>query len=194
MLDELQAGVRDLTISSPYDAAGRYQISRDGTIAFAGLNLADRSEADYATGIAEIRSKAEASRTAGVELELGGDRFAASAGGSSEGLGFLAAIVILLLAFGSLLAMGLPIVTALFGIGTGTAVVTLLANAVTMPSFTIQLVLMLNIGVGIDYALFIVTRYRQALAKSAEPAAAVELAWTAASPCLQQPNRGVSQC
>src|SRR5690606_34849133 len=79
-------------------------------------------------------------------------------------------------AFGSLLAMGLPLLTAAFGIGTGAAVVTLLANVVTMPSFTLQLVLMLGIGVGIDYALFIVTRYRQGLAEGLDPAGSVEQA------------------
>src|SRR5690606_6973783 len=110
------------------------------------------------------------------ELELGGDRFAEEVEGGSEGIGFLAAIVILLVAFGSLLAMGLPLLTAVFGIGAGIGVVTLLANVVTMPSFTMQLVMMLAIGVGIDYALFIVTRYRSALADGLEPGAAVELA------------------
>jgi RND superfamily putative drug exporter len=180
VLDAIRANVPDIAIASPYDPAGRVQVSPDGTIAFAELGLSDRSEAEYATALAEIRSRVQAARAAGVELELGGDRFAASADGASEGVGFLAAMVILVVAFGSLLAMGLPIATALAGIGTGTAVVALLANVVTMPSFTIQLVLMLSIGVGIDYALFIVTRYRQALAVGAEPAAAVEMAMSTA--------------
>ena len=176
LLGGIGGSVPEIAIESPYDPAGRHQVSADGTIAFAQLNLADRSEADYAAAVAEIETRVAAARGSDLGLELGGDRFAASAGGASEGLGFLAAMVILLLAFGSLLAMGLPILTALFGIGTGSAVVTLLANVVTMPSFTIQLVLMLSIGVGIDYALFIVTRYRQALVAGAEPAAAIELA------------------
>jgi hypothetical protein len=69
----------------------------------------------------------------------------------------LAAAVILLVAFGSLLAMGLPLLTAVFGIACATAIVQLLANVVTMPTFTLQTVMMLGSGVGIDYALFIVT-------------------------------------
>ena len=176
VLEGIRADVSEIAISSPYDPAGRFQISRDGTIAFAELNLADRSEADYATAVADVRSRVDAERTADFELELGGDRFATSAGGASEGLGFMAAIVILLIAFGSLLAMGLPILTAVAGIGAGTSVVALLANVVTMPGFTIQLVLMLSIGVGIDYALFIVTRYRHALGGGATPEAAVATA------------------
>ena len=106
LLDAVRASVPDIAISSPYDAAGRFQVSRDGTIAFAELNLTDRSETDYADAVAEIRSRVDEARTGGVELELGGDRFASSAGGASEGFGFMAAIVILLIAFGSLLAMG----------------------------------------------------------------------------------------
>src|SRR3546814_14762326 len=85
----------------------------------------------------------------------------------------LAAMVILLIAFGSVLAMGLPLVTAIFGIVCGTAIVQLAANVVTMPTFTLQLVMMLGIGVGIDYALFIVTRYRLPPHQGRAPRAAV---------------------
>jgi RND superfamily putative drug exporter len=88
-------------------------------------------------------------------------------------VGLIAAIVILLFAFGSVLAMGLPIMTALFGIGIGLGLVQLLANFVSMPDFASQLAAMIGIGVGIDYALFIVTRYRQLLHDGHQPEAAV---------------------
>src|SRR5262249_59000690 len=88
---------------------------------------------------------------------------------ASEAIGILAAIIVLLIAFGSVLAAGLPIMTALFGIGTGIALVQLTANGLTMPDFTTQAVAMIGIGVGIDYALLIVTRYRQALRDGHEP-------------------------
>src|SRR3546814_17036792 len=96
----------------------------------------------------------------------------------------LAAMVILLIAFGSVLAMGLPLVTAIFGIVCGTAIVQLVANVVTMPTFTLQLVMMLGIGVGIDYELFIVTRYRQALHEGRATSPAV-------AESLQTPGRAV---
>lgn len=176
LLGDIEAAVTAITVTSPYDADGRFQVSRDGTIAFAQLALADRSDSAYADAVEKIRTLVKRAEAPGVQLELGGDRFAQQAEGRGEAIGLLAAVVILLVAFGSLLAMGLPLLTALFGIGTGVAVVTLLANAITMPSFTLQLVIMLGIGVGIDYALFIVTRYRQALADGHEPAGAVELA------------------
>jgi RND superfamily putative drug exporter len=95
---------------------------------------------------------------------------------ASEAIGVVLAIIVLLIAFGSVLAAGLPILTALFGIGTGVALVQLTANGLTMPDFTTQAVAMIGIGVGIDYALLIVTRYRQALRDGHQPEGAVALA------------------
>ena len=105
----------------------------------------------------------------GLRVELGGDTFAEQSSSGGEGTGFLAAMVILLLAFGSVLAMGLPLLTALFGIGSGISLVGLAVNLVDMPSFSDQAVLMIGIGVGIDYALFIVTRYREGLQAGLPP-------------------------
>ena len=176
LLTRIAAEVPDVTVAGPYDERGHSQISPDGTIAFAEIALADRTDSAYTEAVDDIRALVQQATVPNARLELGGDRFAEQAEGGSEAVGMLAAVVILLVAFGSLLAMGLPLLTALFGIGSGAAVVMLLANVVTLPSFTLQLVMMLGIGVGIDYALFIVTRYRQALAEGAEPADAVELA------------------
>ena len=88
---------------------------------------------------------------------------------ASEVIGILAAVVILLIAFGSVLAMGMPIMTALFGIGIGLACVNLLARVLDVPSFAPQVAAMIGIGVGIDYALFVVTRYRQGLHDGLDP-------------------------
>ncbi len=92
---------------------------------------------------------------------------------ASEVVGIIAAIVVLLVAFGSLIAMGLPILTALIGIAVSLAGVGVLANVLTTPSFVPQVAAMIGIGVGIDYALFIVTRYRTALHRTGSPEAAV---------------------
>jgi RND superfamily putative drug exporter len=78
-------------------------------------------------------------------------------------------MIILLIAFGSVLAMGLPIGTALFGIGSGIALVMIIRNVIDMPDFTTAAVAMIGIGVGIDYALFVVTRYRESLAAGLDP-------------------------
>ena len=89
--------------------------------------------------------------------------------GKSEAIGLFAAIIILLFAFGSVLAMGLPIGTALFGIGTGIAIVSIANNFIDMPDFTTAATAMIGLGVGIDYALFIVTRYRENLEGGLDP-------------------------
>jgi RND superfamily putative drug exporter len=89
--------------------------------------------------------------------------------GKSESIGLFAAIIILLFAFGSVLAMGLPIGTALFGIGTGIALVSIANNFIDMPDFTTAATAMIGLGVGIDYALFIVTRYRENLEGGLDP-------------------------
>ena len=113
----------------------------------------------------------------GVTLETGGRMFQTGGfQGSSELIGLLAAIIILLIAFGSVLAMGLPIFTAIAGIAGGFAIVGILSNVMVMPEFTTQLAAMIGLGVGIDYALFIVTRYRQGLHDGLDPEHATELA------------------
>ncbi|HEY1826820.1 MAG TPA: MMPL family transporter, partial [Acidimicrobiales bacterium] len=96
-----------------------------------------------------------------------------AAPGSSEGIGISAAILIMLLAFGSVVAMGLPILTALFGLGIGIAILELFTHLLVVPTFAPEMAAMIGIGVGIDYALFIVTRYRQGLFEGHAPRAAV---------------------
>jgi RND superfamily putative drug exporter len=98
-----------------------------------------------------------------LRIEYGGNIFAGFELPASEAYGLLAAIIILVLAFGSVLAMGLPIGTALVGLGVGASLVTVLSHVLPMPDFTTSLVAMIGLGVGIDYALFIVTRYREGI-------------------------------
>ena len=93
--------------------------------------------------------------------------------GASEGIGITAAIIIMLLAFGSVVAMGLPIITALFGLGIGVALLELVTHFLVVPNFAPEMAAMIGIGVGIDYALFIVTRYRQGIFEGREPRDAV---------------------
>ncbi|HEY8490907.1 MAG TPA: MMPL family transporter, partial [Dehalococcoidia bacterium] len=169
----IQQEVPDTTVVSPYGPDGAQQISQDGTIAYAEVNLADRPVSEYETIAEQVKGYVAEVQVPGLQIELGGDAFATWQEPSSEVIGLLAAVVILLIAFGSLLAMGLPILTALFGIGCGVALVRLATNVVDIPDFTLQAAIMIGIGVGIDYALFIVTRYRQGLQEGLEPEGAV---------------------
>lgn len=163
-------------VVSPYTQSGMAQVSRDGTIAFAQLQFAKRSfEVDVAT-IDRIRTEVSRIRSPDLTIELGGQMFARpTPPGGSEALGLVAAIIILLITFGSLLAMGMPILTALFGIGIGLTFVEVLSHVMSVPDFATQLAAMVGIGVGIDYALFIVTRYRHALHDGLDPERAVVL-------------------
>jgi RND superfamily putative drug exporter len=166
----LEAAIPDTELVSPYSARGSGQRSRrDPRIAYAQLNLGDRDSSSYQQAGRTARDLVAQVRVPGLRVELGGDTFAGQSSSGGEGLGFLAAMVILLLAFGSVLAMGLPLLTALFGIGCGISLVGLAVNLVDMPSFSDQAVLMIGIGVGIDYALFIVTRFREGLQAGLPP-------------------------
>jgi RND superfamily putative drug exporter len=89
--------------------------------------------------------------------------------GSAETIGLLAAIAVILLAFGSVVAMGLPIIAALVGVGPGFGILEALSHLVTVPTFGPDMMVMIGLGVGIDYALLIVTRYRQSLAEGHPP-------------------------
>jgi RND superfamily putative drug exporter len=113
-----------------------------------------------------------------LQVEAGGQVVSEteSANFGSSGIGFLAAVLILLIAFGSLLAVGLPILTAVLGLGIGTGVMMLLCNVLNVPNFAPQMADMIGIGVGIDYALFILTRYRNGLRDGLDPRDAVVLA------------------
>jgi putative drug exporter of the RND superfamily len=168
-------------VVSPFSAPGAHQVSADGHIAYVQV-VFDQQAGDLPTAaIKKVVSTAQSFAAPGYHVALGGQAVSLVAGaspGSSEGIGILAAIVIMLLAFGSVVAMGLPIITALFGIAIAFAVLDLLSHVVTTPVFAPEMMAMIGLGVGIDYALFIVTRYRQGLAEGREPrqAAAVSLA------------------
>ncbi len=154
--------IEGVTVLSPYDEGGQRQIDPSGTIAFATVNLddsLDQSElSEIGVDIGDLIPVMD-----GLTVEVGGRALAEFEPPESELIGLGFAIVVLILAFGSVLAMGLPIGVALFGVGVGASVVALISNLVTVPDFATTLGAMIGIAVGIDYALFIVTRYRENL-------------------------------
>ena len=162
------------SVVSPYSPAGARQIARGGDIAYATVQFDRTASKIPDSTLNRIRSLADGAQGGGVQIALGGKMFQQFGGiGPAELIGILAAVVILLVAFGSLLAMGLPILIALFGIGIGLGFVELLSHVIATPDFATQLASMIGIGVGIDYALFIVTRYRQGLDEGFSPEHAV---------------------
>jgi putative drug exporter of the RND superfamily len=155
-------------VISPYagPAAGK-AISADGQIAFATVVFDEKANLLPKSAAERVVKVARAADQPGLQVELGGQAIETTeqAGfGISTAVGLLAAVVILLLTFGSVVAMGLPIVTALFGLGTGLGLIALFTHVVDTPNFSSELAAMIGLGVGIDYALFILTRFREAYA------------------------------
>ncbi len=153
--------IEGLGVVSPYSQMGASQISADGLIAFAQVNVANNIDQVTAAEIgADIREMVPA--LDGVTVEVGGAVFSEFAPPESEMIGLAFAIVILIVAFGSVMAMGLPIAVALAGVGTGGfGVVSLMSHGLSIPEFAPLIGIMIGLGVGIDYALFMVTRYRE---------------------------------
>src|SRR6185369_11761732 len=168
MLDRI-AAEPDLTVAgSPYQVPG--QVSPDGRTAFAAV----QSGVDHipATTANDLIAAAHQASGNGVTFAVnGGSVLAAEVpyGGATEGFGVLAAMIVLLVSFGSLLAMGLPLITGIVGIGTGLAIIGLLGHLLPAPAFSPIVATLIGLGVGVDYALFIVTRYRESLHNGADP-------------------------
>ncbi|MGW1171758.1 MMPL family transporter [Streptomyces sp. NPDC002550] len=165
-VEELRSGSEVASVADPY--AG-HAVSRNGTIAYAsvkykvsGMELKDASKD-------ALKEAAQHARDAGLTVEVGGDALTATPEtGSSEVIGIGIAAVVLVITFGSLLAAGFPLLTALIGVGIGVSTITALASALDLGSTTSTLASMIGLAVGIDYALFIVSRYRAELAEGRE--------------------------
>jgi RND superfamily putative drug exporter len=166
LFDEVAATPDVVRVESPYGPEGAQLISTRegvaGTIAYANIEMPD--DIDFARAT-EIRDQIveDIPQIDGLRVELGGVIFGEFEPPSSEAIGLAFAIVILIIAFGSVLAMGLPVGVALFGIGIGTSIVAILGHVTTIPELARFLGIMIGLGVGIDYALLIVTRMREQL-------------------------------
>ncbi|MET7288625.1 MMPL family transporter [Streptomyces sp. NPDC005573] len=163
---ELRRGSEVVSVADPY--AG-HAVSKDGTIAYAsvkytvsGMELKDSSRD-------ALEKAAGDARHSGLTVEVGGDALTtAPETGSSEVIGIAIAAVVLVITFGSLLAAGLPLLTAIIGVGIGVSTIAALSSALDLGSTTSTLASMIGLAVGIDYALFIVSRYRAELAEGRE--------------------------
>ncbi|WP_030982886.1 MMPL family transporter [Streptomyces sp. NRRL WC-3744] len=163
---ELRSGSEVASVADPYTG---HAVSKNGTVAYAsvkyevsGMELEDSSKD-------ALKDAAQDARDAGLTVEIGGDALTATPEtGSSEIIGIAVAAVVLVITFGSLLAAGFPLLTAIIGVGIGVSAITALASALDLGSTTSTLASMIGLAVGIDYALFIVSRYRAELAEGRE--------------------------
>ncbi|HEY1319334.1 MAG TPA: MMPL family transporter, partial [Streptosporangiaceae bacterium] len=159
-------------VAGPYGPRGTAQISRDGRTAYATVDFAKQSGNLDKADITRVVDAAEAARAPGLNVQLGGqaiEQTEQTSLGVSSTVGVLAAAVVLLIAFGSLLAMLLPIVTAIAGVGGGLMAIAPLTHAMNVVDIAPILGALIGLGVGIDYALFIVTRHRRGLQSGLTP-------------------------
>ena len=167
----------NVTAVSPYSPEGAKQNSPAGSksnrlgkdVSFAQLSVAKLDQAGTKKIGDAIMALGEKVQVPGLQIEYGGQVFQKIAFPASEVLGILAAVIILLIAFGSVVAMGLPIGTAVAGLGVAMALVGISSNGFSIPEFGPQMAAMIGLGVGIDYALFIVSRYREHLNMGEDP-------------------------
>ena len=155
-------------------AAGRQSatesgvVAPDGEVALVRIQYPGRADLSP-SDLADLKATLDDLRdTTSLQIEAGGDlyfAFETPPAGLGEALGLVVAIVILLLAFGSIVAMGLPIGTALVGLAVGAGSLSVVAYVVDVPSWAVVIGSMVGLGVGIDYALFILTRFREHLAE-----------------------------
>ncbi len=165
-----------VSVVSPYSSQGAVQVSKDGHIAFATINYSKRANLLPTDTGKPVLQQIKAIHVPGLEVAAGGQVIEQAEGfniGPATYVGVIAAMVILLLTFGSLVAAGLPLVTAGFGLITGIALVGLATRVFSMSNVSPELALMIGLGVGVDYALFIVTRFRESYARLGDVEAAV---------------------
>jgi putative drug exporter of the RND superfamily len=166
MLATVEKLPRVVSVASPYGPGGAGQISRDGKIAFATVNFNAQAQNLPDSAVNAVVHAAQAVDGPALRVELTGQAIEnAEPAQSSDGtvLGIILAVIVLGLAFGALFAAITPIVTALVAIGIGYGVTGLLSHTLTIVSFAPVLGILIGLGVGVDYALFIVTRHRDAV-------------------------------
>jgi putative drug exporter of the RND superfamily len=172
MLKDVAGMPEVAAVVSPYGPHGARQVSANGQIAYATVNFTKQANDLQKADITRVITAAEATREPGLNVQLGGQAIESSEQtslGSSSAIGVLAAAVVLFIAFGSLLAMSLPLITAIAGVVGGLMAIAPLTHATSVVDFAPILGALIGLGVGIDYALFIVTRHRRGLQSGLTP-------------------------
>ncbi|MFE4001242.1 MMPL family transporter [Nocardioides sp. YIM B13467] len=167
-VDQLLADLAEVPHVETVEAADpqRGSVSEDGTTALVTVVMDAEAGELPVSAYEPFLELADETSTEDLQVEMAGDSMREvneGEGGSSEGMGMLAALVIMLFMFGSFLAASLPLITAIFAVGTTFGVVTLLSHLTTIPDYTAPMLMIVGLGVGIDYALLVFSRYRSEL-------------------------------
>ncbi|HEU0239337.1 MAG TPA: MMPL family transporter [Micromonosporaceae bacterium] len=166
MLDRVASAPSVKGVTSPYSPAGARQISRDGRTAYATVSWPSFGNRNNKTDVKNVIAIAESARSDRIEVELGGASIQAVNQVStnlSEFVGIIGAALVLLLAFGSFFSMLLPLIAAIFSLVAGSFAISLLSHGLQVNSISPIFATLIGLGVGVDYALFIVTRHRNGL-------------------------------
>ncbi|MEU7115352.1 MMPL family transporter [Streptomyces sp. NPDC046182] len=172
-------GVTD--VRGPYEE--KAAVSEDGTVGYATVTLDGAAENTDRTEVLKIIDTVRAAQGDGLTAAVGGDAARGAeegGGGAAEGAGMLGALVILVFLFGSLVAASLPVVTAIFAVGSSIGLIALASHLADVADFTPPIMMLVGLGVGIDYALLIFSRYRGELLHGADPERAARTALDAA--------------
>ena len=169
------AGPQVASVADPFQSGA---VSKDGTTAYATVTYTVPATGMTDAAKAALWNAAADARSTHLAVEIGGNALTPTpaAGGATEGIGILAAAIVLLLAFGSLAAAGVPLLTALVGVGVSMTAITALGHALGLSETTGTLATMLGLAVGIDYAVFIISRYREERARGHQAREAAGLA------------------
>ena len=180
VVTQLKSGTQVASVTDPFSTGA---VSPDGRYAIANVSYRVQGTQLTDADRSALKDGLQAGRSAGLTVEVGGDALRTSEGpGATEVIGVLIAAVVLVITFGSLVAAGLPLLTAVIGVAVGVAGVTTLSGFVDINANSLILALMLGLAVGIDYALFIVSRFRhEMLVRRDGPEAAGRATGTAGS-------------
>ncbi|KAB2591452.1 MMPL family transporter [Streptomyces arboris] len=167
IVKELQSGSDQIaSVADPFEAQA---VSQDGSTAYISVSYKVNSMELTDTTTDSLKDAGKDAQNSGMKVEIGGDALQVMPHtGAAEIIGVAIAAVVLVITFGSLIAAGLPLLTALIGVGIGVSLITALATVLDLGSTTSTLAMMIGLAVGIDYALFIVSRYRAELAEGRE--------------------------
>ncbi|MEQ7125676.1 MMPL family transporter [Actinopolymorpha sp. B11F2] len=167
-------------VQSPYGPGPRL-VSTDSRTAIATVQFTERAKDIPEGAVEQVKESFDSIKAAGVQVDYGGPAVQTETGPSgNEVYGLIAAVIVLLIAFGSLFAMAVPIITALAALGVGLATIEVLTNWVTIGTSGPVVAAMIGLGVGIDYALLVVTRHREGLSLGQDPAESIETAMATA--------------
>ena len=164
LLDQVAHDPHVISVRSPFGPEGAVQVSQDRRTAFATINYNKPANLVPNDVGKPVLDQVGAVHVAGLKVAAGGQVIENAEGftvGPATAIGTLAALIILLFTFGSLVAAGMPLITAGFGLITGVALIGLATHVTSIPNVSTDLALMIGLGVGVDYALFIVTRFRE---------------------------------